>query len=109
MKRKTIIHIDMNAYFASVEQAANPLLRGRPVAVGGGVSKRTVIATASYEARARGVKTAMPTWEALKICPDLIVVEGDMEKYIYTSKKNIRDHGKIYGPRGDILNRRSFS
>ncbi len=94
MKRRTIIHLDMNAYFASVEQASNPLLRGRPVAVGGGISKRTVIATASYEARARGVKTAMSTWEALRICPELIVVEGDMEKYIYTSKKIFEIMGK---------------
>ncbi len=82
-----ILHIDMNSYFASVEQAANPKLRGKPVAVGGGVGKRTIIATASYEARAMGVKTAMPVCEAVKICPELIVVEGDMEKYVYTSRE----------------------
>jgi DNA polymerase IV len=87
---RTILHVDMNSYFASVEQAANPLLRGKPVAVGGGIGKRTVVATSSYEARARGVKTGMSTWEAMKTCPDLIVVAGDMGKYIYTSKEIIR-------------------
>lgn len=86
-KDRRIVHLDMNAYFASVEQAANPALRGKPVAVGGGIGKRTVIATCSYEARALGVKTAMPTWEALKICPKLIIVPGDFEKYIYTSRE----------------------
>ena len=88
--RRIILHIDMNSYFASVEQAADPFLRGKPVAVGGGISKRTVVATASYEARARGVKTAMSTWEALRICPDLIVVEGDMAKYLHTTKEIVR-------------------
>ncbi len=85
-----ILHIDMNSYFASVEQATDPFLRGKPVAVGGGISKRTVVATASYEARARGVKTAMSTWEALRICPDLIVVEGDMAKYLHTTREIVQ-------------------
>jgi len=80
------MHVDMNAYFASVEQASNPFLRGKPIAVGGGVSgKRGIVAAASYEAKARGIKTAMPAWEALKLCPELIIVPGDMDKYIYTS------------------------
>lgn len=78
----------MNAYFASVEQAANPFLRGKPIAVGGGAGgKRSVVAACSYEAKAKGVKNAMPAWEALKICPDLIMVAGDMNKYIYTSSQ----------------------
>jgi DNA polymerase-4 len=88
--RRIILHIDMNSYFASVEQAADPFLRGKPVAVGGGISKRTVVATASYEARARGVKTAMSTWKALRICPELIVVEGDMAKYLYTTREIVK-------------------
>lgn len=88
---RVVLHVDMNAYFASVEQANNPFLRGKPIAVGGGVGgKRTIVATASYEAKARGVKTAMPAWEALKICPDLIIVPGDMTKYIYTSAEIIK-------------------
>jgi len=83
---KTILHLDMNAFFASVEQAANPSLRGKPIAVGGGIKKGSVVAACSYEAKAYGVKNGMSTWEARKLCPDLIVVIGDMTKYIYTSK-----------------------
>ena len=83
---KTILHIDMNAFFASVEQAANPSLRGQPIAVGGGIKKGSVVAACSYEAKAYGVKNAMSTWEARKLCPHLIVIIGDMTKYIYTSK-----------------------
>lgn len=85
---RTILHVDMNSYFASVEQAANPYLKGKPIAVGGGTgSKTTIVAACSYEAKARGVKTAMPAWEAKKICPELIIVAGDMNKYIYTSSQ----------------------
>ena len=88
---RTILHVDMNAYFASVEQAANPFLRGKPIAVGGGAGgKRSVVAACSYEAKARGVDNAMPAWEALKICPELIMVAGDMNKYIYTSAEIIK-------------------
>jgi len=76
----------MNAFFASVEQAANPSLRGKPIAVGGGIKKGSVVAACSYEAKVFGVKNAMSTWEARKICPNLVVVIGDMTKYIYTSK-----------------------
>jgi DNA polymerase-4 len=76
----------MNAFFASVEQAANPTLRGRPIAVGGGIKKGSVVAACSYEAKAFGVKNGMSTWEARKLCPDLITVIGDMTKYVYTSK-----------------------
>ncbi|MFQ3578434.1 MAG: fused DNA polymerase IV/DNA polymerase III subunit alpha, partial [Verrucomicrobiia bacterium] len=74
-----IIHLDADAFFASVEQAADVRLRRKPVAVGG--SRRGVIASASYEARKAGVKTAMPTARAKKLCPNLIVVPGDFEKY----------------------------
>ncbi len=74
-----IIHLDADAFFASVEQAADPRLRRRPIAVGG--SRRGVIASASYEARKVGIKTAMPTAHAKKLCPSLIVVPGDFEKY----------------------------
>ena len=88
---RTILHVDMNAYFASVEQAANPHLRGKPIAVGGGVGgKRTIVAAASYEAKAKGVGNAMTAWDARKICPDLIMVSGDMTKYIYTSSEIIK-------------------
>lgn len=71
----------MNCYFASVEQQANPLLRGKPIGITGKNQKRSVVATASIEAKRLGVKTAMSTWEAKKICPSLIFIAGDPEKY----------------------------
>src|ERR1700688_1879376 len=74
-----IVHLDADAFFASVEQAADVRLRGKPVAVGG--SKRGVVASASYEARRLGIYTAMPTARARKLCPSLITVSGDFEKY----------------------------
>ena len=76
---RVIVHLDADAFFASVEQAADPRLRGKPVAVGG--EKRGVIASASYAARRFGVATPMPTTRARKLCPRLIVLPGDFEKY----------------------------
>ena len=86
MTARTILHCDMNAFFASVEQQADPELRGKPIAVVGG-GGRTVITTSSYEARAKGVKTGMAIWEGKRVCPELIVVVGDNRKYTYTSGK----------------------
>ncbi len=83
---RTILLIDMDAFFASVEQQCNPALRGKPVAVVG-QGKRTVVTTASYEARACGVKTGMTVPEALKTCPQLIIVKGDNAKYTHTSQE----------------------
>lgn len=83
MNGRVIIHADMNAYFASVEQQSNPALRGKPIAVVG--SGRTVVTTASYEARAYGVKTGMTKWEAQRACPDIIFVVGNNRKYTWTS------------------------
>ncbi len=71
----------MNSYFASVEQQANPFLRGKPIGIIGKDQKRTIVATASIEAKRLGVKTAMSTWEAKKICPSIIFVPGDSQKY----------------------------
>lgn len=76
---RVIVHLDADAFFASVEQAADARLRGRPVAVGG--EKRGIIASASYEARRFGVFTPMPTVRARRLCPKLIVLPGDFEKY----------------------------
>ena len=78
---RIILHIDMNSYFASVEQQANPFLRGKPIGIIGKNQKRTIVATASVEAKRLGVKTAMSTWEAKKICPSIIFVPGDSQKY----------------------------
>jgi DNA polymerase-4 len=85
-QHRTVIHADLNSFFASVEQQTNPELRGKPIAVVGGHG-RTVITTSSYEARAKGVKTGMAVWEGKRACPELIVVVGDNKKYQYTSTK----------------------
>lgn len=83
---RIILHIDMDAFFASVEQACNPGLKGKPVAVIG-TGKRTVVTTSSYEARRFGVKTGMTVFEARKNCRKIIFVEGDHKKYAYTSAR----------------------
>jgi DNA-directed DNA polymerase III PolC len=82
---RTIVHLDADAFFASCEQAADASLRGKPVAVGG--STRGIIASPSYEARKYGVKTAMPTAKARKLCPKLIVIPGDYERYEWFSER----------------------
>src|SRR6202047_769569 len=77
---RKIIHIDMDAFFASVEQRDNPELRGKPVAVGGS-RERGVIAAASYEAREFGVRSAMPSVAAKRKCPDLIFIKPRFDVY----------------------------
>lgn len=89
MDQRIIMHIDMNAFFASVEQQSRPALRGKPIAVIGS-AKRTVITTASYEARAFGVKTGMNVWQARQKCPQIILVIGDNRKYTWTSAEIFR-------------------
>lgn len=81
-----ILCLDMDAFFASVEQAGNPALRGKPVGVIGS-QERTVVVTCSYEARKFGVKTGMSKFEALRLCPHLILVPGRSRKYTYISKE----------------------
>lgn len=83
---RKIIHVDMDAFYASVEQMDNPDLEGKPVAVGGG-GKRGVISAASYEARKFGVKSAMSGNLAIKLCPELIFVKPHFERYSEISKK----------------------
>ena len=89
MDPRKIIHIDMDAFYASVEQLDHPELRGKPVAVGGN-SQRGVIAAASYEARKFGVKSAMPSAKAIKLCPQLIFVPHRFPRYKELSRQ-IRD------------------
>ena len=86
MAERIIMHIDMNAFFASVEQQANPELQGKAIAVVGG-GGRSVITTSSYEARAKGVKTGMAIWEGKRCCPELIIVIGNNRKYTQISTK----------------------
>jgi len=84
---REVMHVDMDAFFASVEQATYPFLRHRPVGVCGDPDGRTVIAAASYEAKAFGVKTAMTVPAARKLCPDIVLVGGHPGKYIDTSTR----------------------
>ncbi len=97
MLTRVILHMDMNAFFASVEQRCNPSLRGKPIAVTGS-AKRTVVTTASYEARRYGVKTGMNKFEAKRACPQLIFVIGDNRKYMDTSIR-ILDILKNFSPK----------
>ena len=83
-----IMHIDFNSYFASVEQQANSRLRGKPIGVtGGDRMQRTVLGAVSQEAKKFGVKTGMQIWEAKKLCPQIIMVPGDSDKYLETTKR----------------------
>ena len=84
--QRKIIHVDMDAFYASVEQRDDPALRGRPVAVGGSRA-RGVVAAASYEARRFGVRSAMPSVTALRQCPDLVFVKPRFEVYSAISKQ----------------------
>src|SRR5712692_1716245 len=77
--------IDMDAFFASVEQAHHPHLRGRPVIVCGDPSRRGVVTAASYEARPFGVRAGMPLGEARRLCPQAEYVEGNPDKYVAIS------------------------
>ena len=79
-----IIHIDMDAFFASVEQMDDPSLRGKPVIVGG--EQRGVVSTCSYEARVFGVHSAMPMATARRLCPQAIVVRGRYARYAELSR-----------------------
>src|SRR5699024_10273390 len=81
-KARVIFHIDMNCFYASVEVAHNPKLKGKPVAIAGNPEERRgIVVTSSYEARAKGVKTTMAVWEARKLCPNLIVLRPNFERY----------------------------
>src|ERR1700680_2378608 len=85
-RQRKIIHIDMDAFYAAVEQRDNPELRGKPVAVGGS-RERGVVAAASYEAREFGVRSAMPSVAAKRKCPDLIFVKPRFDVYKAVSQQ----------------------
>jgi DNA polymerase-4 len=86
-ERPLIMHIDLNSCFATVEQQARPMLRGRPIAVVNRRTENTAIVTASYEAKVHGVKEGMKVKEARKLVPDLIALESDPAKYRYVYHK----------------------
>ncbi len=98
---RKIIHVDMDAFFASVEQRDNPELRGKPVAVGGS-GGRGVVAAASYEARKFGVRSAMPSVTAKRLCPDLIFVRHRFDAYREASQK-IREIFRYFTPHVEPL------
>jgi len=82
-ERPMVMHIDLNSAFATAEQQARPMLRGKPVAIANRRTEKTAIVTASYEAKARGVKVGMKVRDAQILCPGLIVLESDPPKYRY--------------------------
>ena len=86
-KNRQIIHVDMDAYYASVEQLDNPDLAGKPLIVGGNPKARGVVSAASYEARKYGVHSAMPMARAVRLCPDATVLGVRMERYVEVSHK----------------------
>lgn len=87
---RKIIHVDMDAFFAAVEMRDNPALKNIPMAVGGSADRRGVLCTSNYEARKFGVKAAMPTAHALKLCPHLKLVKPNFRKYSEASEKSLK-------------------
>jgi DNA polymerase-4 len=81
----TIAHMDCDAFYASVEKRDNPELEGKPVIIGGG--RRGVVSTCCYIARIKGVRSAMPMFQALKLCPEAVVVHGRMDRYVEVSRQ----------------------
>lgn len=100
-ERKVML-LDMNAFFASIEQQCNPHLRGQPVLVCGSRSTRTVVVAASYETRPFGAKSGMPLGEALRLCPKAIVVEANPPKYLDTAR-GIQDLLLEFSPKVEIF------
>ena len=98
----TVLHVDINAFFAAVEQQCHPTLRGKPIFICGNPKTRTVVAACSYEAKAFGVKSGMSVGEALQLCPHAILVEGNPSKYIHTAIR-IFAIIKEYSPQMEIF------
>ena len=90
MRRRCIVHIDIDAFFAAVEELLDPSLKGKPVIVGGLPHERGVASTASYEARKYGVHSGMPLRKAYQLCPNGIFVRGNYQIYSAFSRKLFR-------------------
>jgi len=98
---RKIIHCDCDCFYASVEMRDDPSLVGRPLAVGGRADQRGVVATCNYEARRYGIHSAMATAQAMKLCPDLILIPPNMEKYRIASRQIMeiyRDYTDLVEP-----------
>lgn len=99
---RVILHVDMNSFYASVEMAHDPSLKGKPLAIAGNVEERRgIIVTCSYEARKFGVKTTMPLWEAKKLCPQLLVRKPNFDRYRAASSKMfelLRSYSELVEP-----------
>lgn len=91
---RSILHVDMDAFFAAIEQRDHPELRGKPVIVGAGPHERGVVSTASYEARKFGIHSAMPSREAYRRCPNAIFVPGNHRLYMEISRQIFRIFGR---------------
>lgn len=103
MKKRRIIHVDMDAFFASVEELDNPAIRGLPIIVGGHQTKRGVVSSASYPARAFGVRAAMPLWQAKQLCPQAVFLPVRMHRYAEISQgfhKILLDYTPLVEPMG---------
>ncbi|MBK5109058.1 MAG: DNA polymerase IV [Anaerolineales bacterium] len=90
-EKRRILHIDLDAFYCAVEEQRDPNLKGKPFAVGGRPDQRGVVASCSYAARKYGVRSAMPMAQAVKVCPDLIIVRGNFSDYGEASG-NVMDH-----------------
>ncbi|MFC0669495.1 DNA polymerase IV [Azotobacter chroococcum] len=101
MKQRKIIHVDCDCFYAAIEMRDDPRLATRPLAVGGAPERRGVIATCNYEARAHGVRSAMPARQALKLCPELLIVRPRFEAYKAASReiqRILRDYTEFVEP-----------
>src|SRR5271157_441067 len=98
---RTIFHVDMDAFFVSVEELFDPSLKGKPVVVGGQRDERGVVSAASYAARKFGVHSAMPLRTAAKMCPQAIFVDGHPERYRDCSEKVHKVPG-AFSPQGEM-------
>ncbi len=105
---RKVIHIDLDAFYASVEQRDNPALQGKPVVVGGDPQGRGVVATASYEARAFGIHSALPCGVALRLCPDAVFLRPRFDLYREISREIQRIY-KHYTPLVEPLALDEFS
>lgn len=103
MRKRRIIHVDMDAFFASVEELDNPSISGKPVIVGGHQTKRGVVSSANYLARTFGVKAAMPLWQAKQLCPHGVFLPVRMHRYAEISRKFLEillDYTPLVEPMG---------